>query len=324
MKIGYRTIKTAIGTPFAIWIAELLSLDNFVSAGILTLLCIQPTRKRSFLSSWYRFGACLLAMVYSFIVFELVGYHPVAIGLLLILFIPTTVKLELTPGIVTSSVILLHLYSSQHITWNLLLNELVLIVVGIGTALLLNLYMPSLDANLMKMQKKIEGNFKIILTEIVIYLREGRQTWTGREITETEDLLNEAEEMVLRDLENHIFRDSHPYYDYVKMRKKQFELLRRMLPLISQMNDLYEQSYRMADLFDDLAEAIHPGNTASIHLQTIRELKQQFEGDDLPKTRQEFETRANLFRLLYEIEQYLVIKKNRAPNFKQKQRVDAP
>ncbi|MRH42132.1 aromatic acid exporter family protein [Aquibacillus halophilus] len=313
MRIGYRTIKTAIGTPFAIWIAELLSLENYVSAGILTLLCIQPTRKRSFLSSWHRLGACLLAMVFAFVVFELVGYHPASIGILLILFIPATVKLKLTPGIVTSSVILLHLYSSQFITWNLIWNELGLIVIGIGTALLLNLYMPSLDTNLIEMQKKLEDNFKIILQEIAIYLREGRQTWTGKEITETEDLLNEAERMVLRDLENHLLRGNHPYYDYFIMRKKQFELLRRMLPLISQMTVLYEQSYRMADLFDDLADSIHPGNTASIHLQTIRELKQQFEGDELPKTRKEFETRANLFRLLYEIEQYLVLKKNRTP-----------
>ncbi|WP_254593418.1 aromatic acid exporter family protein, partial [Terribacillus sp. AE2B 122] len=32
MKIGYRTIKTAVGTPLAIWIAELLQLENSVSA----------------------------------------------------------------------------------------------------------------------------------------------------------------------------------------------------------------------------------------------------------------------------------------------------
>ncbi|WP_231572532.1 aromatic acid exporter family protein, partial [Halobacillus sp. BBL2006] len=67
MKIGYRTIKTAIGTPFAIWVAQMLQLDNFASAGILTILCIQITRKRSFLSAWHRFSACIVAMVFSFV-----------------------------------------------------------------------------------------------------------------------------------------------------------------------------------------------------------------------------------------------------------------
>ncbi|MBM7569744.1 aromatic acid exporter family protein [Aquibacillus albus] len=309
MKIGYRTIKTAIGTPVAIWIAQLIQLDNFVSAGIITLLCIQPTRKRSFLSSWHRFGACLLAILFSVIIFESIGFHPIAIGILLILFIPSTVKLRLSPGIVTSSVILLHLYSAGNITLSLVINEVILISIGIGIALLLNLYMPSLDKNLIEMQKKVERNFSIILKEISIYLKEGRQTWTGKEIIETDQLLNKAERVVLRDQENHVLRDRHSFYDYFMMRKKQFEIVRRMLPLVSQMDELYEQSFRMADFFDELADSVNPGNTAIIHLQTIRELKQQFSNDELPKTRKEFETRANLFRLLHEIEQYLLIKK---------------
>ncbi|WP_053219283.1 aromatic acid exporter family protein [Virgibacillus senegalensis] len=314
MKIGYRTLKTAIGTPIAIWLAQLLQLQNFVSAGIIALLCIQPTRKRSMLTSWHRFGACLLAMVFSFAVFETIGFHPFAIGILLILFIPTTVLLKLTPGIVTSSVIILHLYSSGQITVSLLINEFILIIIGIGTALLLNMYMPSLENNLLDLQEKVEENFRTILKEIAIYLKEGRETWTGKELKETEELLNEAERLVARDIENHVLRDKHTFFDYFVMRKKQFEMLRRMLPLVSQMDRLYEQNYRMAGFFDELADAVHPGNTAKLHLETIREMRKTFDKDDLPKTRVEFETRANLFRLLYEIEQYLVLKKTYKPS----------
>ncbi|SDL63399.1 aromatic acid exporter family protein [Sediminibacillus halophilus] len=314
MKIGYRTLKTATGTPIAIWLAQLLQLQNFVSAGIIALLCIQPTRKRSMLTSWHRFGACLLAMIFSFAVFETIGFHPLAIGILLVLFIPTTVLLRLTPGIVTSSVIILHLYSSGEITFSLLVNEFFLIVIGIGTALLLNLYMPSLENNLVDLQEKVEENFRTILKEIAIYLREGRETWTGKELTETDELLDKAERLVARDIENHLLRDKHTFFDYFIMRRKQFELLRRMLPLVSQMDRLYEQNYRMANFFDELAEAVHPGNTAKLHLETLRELRKTFDKDDLPKTRVEFETRANLFRLLYEIEQYLVLKKTFKPS----------
>ncbi|WP_407268300.1 aromatic acid exporter family protein [Radiobacillus sp. PE A8.2] len=309
MKIGYRTIKTAIGTPIAIWIAELMQLDNYVSAGIITILCIQTTRKQSFLSSWHRLGACLLAIVYAFVIFELIGYHPLSIGLLLLLFIPTTVKFRLTPGIVTSSVILLHLYMSDHIDFSLIVNELALIVIGIGTALILNLYMPSMENKLKVMQTQVEDNFATILREVAIYLREGRQTWTGKELTETEELLNDAEKVVLRDVENHVLRGNQPYYDYFKMRKKQFDLLRRILPLVSRIDESYEQSYRIAGFFDQLAAAVHPGDTAAIHLQTIEDMRHEFEAADLPITRQEFETRANLFQLLFEIERYLVLKK---------------
>lgn len=45
LKIGYRTVKTAIGTASAIALAQWLHLENFASAGIITILCIQVTKK---------------------------------------------------------------------------------------------------------------------------------------------------------------------------------------------------------------------------------------------------------------------------------------
>lgn len=309
MKIGYRTIKTAIATPLAIWIAELLQVENAVSAGILAILCIQPTRKRSALSAWHRIGACLLAIVFSAVLFETIGYMPLAIGILLLLFIPATVRLGLAPGIVSSSVIILHLYTSQSVSLSLVLNEIILITVGVGIALAVNLYMPSLESDLENLQTRLEDNFHTILLEIAIYLKEGRETWTGKELTEAEELLEKAEGLVARDVENHLFRGHHPYYEYFLMRRKQFDLLERMLPLVSQMTGLYEQSYKMGDFFEQLADSVNPGNTARLHLQKLEEIRKEFREDNLPQTREEFETRANLFRLLYEIEQYLVLKR---------------
>ena len=81
-KIGYRTAKTALGTTLAIMLAQFLGLDNYTSAGIITILCIQVTKKKSLKSSWARFLACLIAMIFSFVFFEGIAYHPLVIGLL--------------------------------------------------------------------------------------------------------------------------------------------------------------------------------------------------------------------------------------------------
>ena len=64
-KIGYRTIKTALGTTLAIVFAQILGLDNFASAGIITILCIKATKKKSVQASVSRIIACLIAMGYS-------------------------------------------------------------------------------------------------------------------------------------------------------------------------------------------------------------------------------------------------------------------
>ncbi|WP_372869535.1 aromatic acid exporter family protein, partial [Planomicrobium okeanokoites] len=57
LSIGYRTLKTAVGVIIAISLAQLLQLEFFVSAGILTILCIQPTKKRSIRAALSRFIA---------------------------------------------------------------------------------------------------------------------------------------------------------------------------------------------------------------------------------------------------------------------------
>ncbi|MEH6853249.1 aromatic acid exporter family protein, partial [Priestia megaterium] len=66
-KIGYRTIKTAVGTSLAIIIAQFFHLEFFVSAGIITILCIQNSKKKSLGSASDRFIACSLSILFSFI-----------------------------------------------------------------------------------------------------------------------------------------------------------------------------------------------------------------------------------------------------------------
>lgn len=307
-KIGYRTIKTAIGTSAAIIIAQILGFDNFVSAGILTILCIQVTKKKSIKTSWNRFSACLLAMLFSIVFFEGMAYHPIIIGFLLLFFIPTAVMLKISDGIVTSSVIILHIYSAGEVTFDILMNELGIITIGIGVALLANLYMPSLDQKLLEYQIQIEENFKRIFDEIVIYLRTNESNWDGLEITETAQLIEEAQVLAYRDVENRILRNENVYYHYFKMREKQFEIIERVLPIVISISYTIEQGEMVADFMEELAANIHPGNTANRFLDKLYEMKSSFKSMELPKTREEFEARAALFQFVREMEEYLWIK----------------
>ncbi|HLR62466.1 MAG TPA: aromatic acid exporter family protein [Lentibacillus sp.] len=309
MKIGSRTIKTAIATPISISIAQVLGLTNFISAGILTILCIQPSRKRSVLSAWHRFLACVVAALFSITFFELIGYHPIVIGIMLAFFIPVTVWLKVTPGIATSSVIILNLYSAEYASITFLTEQFFIIIIGIGTALLVNLYMPSLETQLKQKQDELEYYFQIILNEIALYIHDKNENWDGKELQICEDILQDAMDLVLLDKENHLLRNKHPYRDYFQMRNKQLELLERMLPLVSRLPNKDSISIKIAGFFEKLGDNVHPGNTATLYLDELEELRKTFNQKELPKTQEEFETRANLFRLLHEIEDYLLLKK---------------
>jgi len=310
VKIGYRTIKTAVGAPIAISVAQLLGLSNAVSAGILTILCIQPSRKRSYLSAWQRFLACIIATIYSVILFELIGYTPWTLSMLFLLFIPTCVFFSITPGITTSSVIIFNIYSATSLPFDFLIDQFLLIIIGIGAGLLLNLYMPSLDKPLKDKQKQLEQNFKIILFEIALYIRDKNKTWDGKEIMDVDELLSESLDLVERDKENHLLRNKHPYHDYFTMRSKQFQRLQKMLPLVTKLPHQGPISEKFAGLFERLSENVHPGNTAIIFLDELKDLRKEFNRLDLPETQDEFETRANLFQLMHELEEYLILKRN--------------
>ncbi|KUP06143.1 hypothetical protein Q73_08905 [Bacillus coahuilensis m2-6] len=309
-RIGYRTVKTALGTAIAIMIAQWFSLDNFASAGILTILCVQNTRKKSINASWSRFLACIIAMGFSAFFFEVVGYEPWVIGLMLLFFIPVTVMLSIQEGIVTSSVIILHLYSFQAISTDIILNELGIIIIGIGIALIMNLYMPSVETQLVSYQKRIEENFRIIFHEISHYLCNKDSDWTGKEITDTVEIIHKAKTIAFKDVENHFLRHENLYYLYFKMREKQLDILERILPNVASISLTVEQGQILSEFIDELAEHIHPGNTAIFYLKRLYEIKLEFEEMELPQSREEFEARAALLQFMKEMEQYLIIKSN--------------
>lgn len=309
-RIGYRTLKTALGTALSIIIAQFFGFENFVSAGILTILCIQVTKKRSLQASWHRFIACIIAMAFSAVFFEGIAYHPVVIGLLLLFFIPTVVMFGAKEGVVSSSVIIMHLYSAGNVTGSLLFNELGIITIGIGVALIMNLYMPSVDYKLEHYQSEIEALFKKIFNEISKYLRNNDSTWDGRELTETSILLEKAIGLAILDVENNILRDENLYYQYFKIREKQFEIIERVLPSITSIPQHVAQANMVAEFIEDLGKGIHPGNTVVFYLEKLLRMRAEFENMELPKTREEFEARAALLHFVNEMEQFLLLKRS--------------
>lgn len=316
-KIGYRTLKTAIGAALAVFIAQWFDLTFYASAGIITILCIQKTKRRSFQMSWQRFLACILGMFFAAIVFELIGYHPLSVAVLLVIFIPVIVALKAQEGIATSSVIILHLLILGEVSVGIFLNEIGIIVIGIGMALLMNVYIPSVEKDLEKIQKDIEENFKRIFIEFAIYLKEGDSNWDGKEITNTAQLLKKGKNIALQNIENHVLRYDDQYYHYFKMREKQFDIIERMMPIVSSLDETIIQGKKIAIYLEELSKGVTPGVSSTNFLQKLTELQEEFKEMALPQDRREFEIRSALFSFVKEIEEYLIIKRQfRTPKVK--------
>ena len=70
-----------------------------------------------------------------------------------------------------------------------------------------------------------------------------------------------------------------------------------------------KQKEMFAEFLEDLSKNVHSGNTTDISINKLDELNAIIRKMELPKTRVEFEIRANLFYLTYEMKNYLNIKK---------------
>ena len=280
----------------------------YAAAGIITILCIQVTVKKSVRTAINRILATLLGIGIGFAGFWIFGFTPLALMFTILVFMPLAVRMRIQEGFVTCMVVMMHLYAEERMDLALIANEFALLVIGVGVALVVNLYMPSLEKELKAMQEKVERNFSKILKEFSFYLRNGESSWEGHELIETPSLLAQAIKLASRDVENRLGRGDDTYTSYFVMREKQFELLERMMPIVSTLNSQVPQGLQMADFLDKLSDSVHPGNTAYRFLDELRLMHEEIKETPLPKTREEFETRASLFYLLREMENYLYIK----------------
>jgi len=310
--MGYRTIKTAVGAGLAIWIASLLDLEFATFAGIIVIMCIEKTKKKTLITMKDKFFASLLSLIIGALFFEVLGYNPIVFSLFILLFVPILVRTHIQAGFVTSMVVVLHVYTVKDASWAMFLNELYIIFIGMGIALLVNSFMPNFKRDIENFKKEIEQKFEIILFEFSAHLRDSMRKWDGKEILEVEDLINQSKNIAIQDVENRLLRKQNIDYYYLEMREDQLELLKHMMKIVAIFSSFsldVKQKEMFADFLENLSRNVHSGDTTEISLNELEELNALIRKMELPKTREEFEIRANLFYLIFEMKNYLNIKK---------------
>lgn len=308
--IGYRTLKTAIGASLAIAIAQFFDLQFFASAGILTILSVQSTKRKSVHAVYTRIVASAVGMLFAYIFFEIFGYNPLILAVVLLLYLPISVSLGVAEGFVSSAVILMHIYSTANFTVDLLVNELCLMAVGFGMGLLVNMYMPDISNEIERYRITVEQLYKKIHAEIALYLRNGDTLWDGKELIEAEKQLQKAKALAFQDVQNHLTRKDNVYYLYFDMREKQLEIIERVLPKITALPVMPEQAILVAQFMDDLSEHVHSGNTASQFREKLDRVKEEFANMPLPESHDMFLAMAALYQFIEEMDQYLLIKQS--------------
>lgn len=320
--MGFRVIKTAAASLLAILITDALNIPGATSAGLLAILGVDVTRKRSVRSISSRLFASLLGLVLACILFYFLGFHYWVLALYILLAFPAISKANFKEGIVTSSVVVFRVFQGEEIGMDILLTQIELLIIGLGSAMLVNLvYMPNSEGAMMEIRQKVDGLFSVIFRHFSLTLRDPEHIWDGKELIEANRQIEKGIEEAKRASENQMIHPDGSWNIYFYMRKEQMENIQSMMHQISQVYERLPHGVLTAEIFDQLSmDVVAEGYTGKSEGLLI-ELEDRFKEMELPTTREEFEVRSAILQLCHELEYYLNIsKKYKAPTAKKAQK----
>lgn len=308
MSISQRTTKLILATCLACLLAYFLNLSSAVSAGIIALLSLSDTRRSTLKLARNRLFSMLLALAIGVLAFHLSGFHIWSLGLYLAFYVPLAYKMGWEIGITPSTVLVSHLLVHESTSPDLLVNEFLLFAIGTGFALLVNLYMPSREEEIQHYHTLVEEKLKDILQRFKYYLSRGDGRNRAQLVAELDTLLKEALRLVYLDHSDHLFHQTDYHIHYFEMRQRQSRILRNMAQQINTCHLAASESLILAQLFSKIAGQLSQTNPASDLLDEIERYLEVFRNRSLPKTREEFETRATLLQLLREAKTFIQVK----------------
>jgi uncharacterized membrane protein YgaE (UPF0421/DUF939 family) len=315
--LGARVIKTAIATVIAVYLATFLGLSFPYAAGLLAILGVDVTRRRSLKTASVRIISTFLGLLAAMLLFWVFGFHIWVLGLYILVVFPILNKINFSHGIVTTSVVVIvHVFSSKQLGLDLIINELLLLLVGLGTATIINfVYMPNPDKAFNESRREIEALFSRIFLEISHHLQDSSHIWSGSEVLTVHKEIAKGIELSKNAEENIVFGWDFNWLNYFQMRQLQMESIQRMMLLVAQVYQTLPHGKITAALFEKLSEDVKQEFYTGHVEGHLTDLEQQFKKMPLPASREEFEVRSALLQLILELKHFLLIAKREQQNF---------
>lgn len=332
-KINYmKVFKIAAGSSVAILIANIFGLAYSASAGIITLLSIQDTKKETLIVAGKRFLAFALAVISAYILFWAFGYYPLTFGLFLLVFVSFSFLFRIPEGIPMCSVLVSHFLIEKNMSLSFICNEIFILIIGILVGVLLNLYMPDNTEAVRADMRRIEEEIRRILgklSESLFVEKEDQITEKdfefkyeavlNEDFKRLDGYLKEATSRAYDNMNNTLLSDTRYYLQYFTMRRNQVTTLIHMKDQLCLLTKIPKQADSIAMFLNKIREQFHEYNNAERLLEELDQIKSGYKDEPNPVTREEFENRAVLYFILYELENFLTIKKNFVNNMSIKQ-----
>ena len=311
-KIILLSAKIGVGASVAMYIAQSLNLEYASSAGTIALLTLITTKWGTFRLSLQRLITYAASVSVCWAVFRLIPSMWVGYGVFLFLIVLVTEKLGWRSTLSVNAVIGSHFLISKNFTIAFMINELLLVAIGITVALLLNLiHINNAHENgIIRSMRHVEHKMKEILIELSEYLKQnskGDCVWD--DLIRLENDLEEYLEMA-SEFHHNTFQNHQDYYMiYFEMRMKQCGALHNLHAEMKRMRGMPRQARIVADFISDISKYVTEMNDPKKQIEGLDHTLEHLRQEPLPKTHEEFESRAELYHVLMDLEEFLLYKK---------------
>ncbi len=304
-----KAVKIAAACMLAILIANLFQLKYYTTAGIITILTIQDTKKQTLQTAIRRALSYLSSVCMAAVLFSLLGYSLWAYGIYIFIFIFLCVMFW-PESMTVASVLVSHFLIEQSMSTQWLYNETMLFLIGTTLGILVNmLLLKQRDQELANLINIADNEMKKILGHMAVKLGdEDSNEYANTCFGCLNKKLEAARNCAARNFNNSVFGTSTFELDYVEMRQKQSMELEDIYRSVGMIEMLPKQAAFVAEYMGRISKEYHRDNDVQGLLDGLKQILKGMEKEEMPKSREEFEARAVLFYILKQLEEFLKLK----------------
>lgn len=305
-----KSVKIALASFLAIALAGELGLKYSATAGIITVLSIQNTKRETLKSAFNRGAAFLCALFLAAVSFRFLDYTLTAFGVYLFFFALICLRAGWAEAIAMDSVLITHFLTEQTFAPAAILNEAALFLIGTGAGILVNLHLRKKESLFRQLSDEADNQIKAILHRMSLWLPEpDKSSYDSSCFVRLEHSLERARLCAASNYNNAILDQNTFELDYVNMREQQSIVLQGIYENIKAITYLPEQALQVAALLAKIEQDYHKDNTVESLQLDLNALLMEMKAQPLPQSREEFEARAILFYILKQLEKLLHLKR---------------
>jgi len=303
--------KIAGGSAAAIFLAAALGLEYATSAGIITLLTLQNTRRATLRLSLFRVFSFCVTMLFAGILCTLLGFHAVSYGCVMLLVTMVSFPFGWGDTISTNAVFCTHLFMmGKVLTARFVWNEFLLLVIGTGIAILLNWRMPDKEREIRNTLEFTERELKEIMGDISAQILSPQTSCVQTRIDRLARRMEAAKEISIENMDNTLQAHSEFYLNYFDFRLQQCAILTNFCHSVLSLRAVPNQAKPISKAVSIISENFGLHTHVEPRIEMMKDLLAYYQKQPLPVDRDEFEARALLFYGLKELEEFLQLKQD--------------